>query len=503
MRYRTYILLFSLCLLAVAVPGSAQPDSTGRRTSVAASPDFGAYRPLGEFRLWTLIVRDSVVGKYTSTVTGTTVVDGLSGYVIKEELNVDMSRAARPGNAVRYRLSSERQVAADGTYFGDVMDFTVNDDTARIELRREGPSLEGSVRQGGRETPQSIAFDPPVFAVDNLLFDQLELFLAMQDIVVGDTLRATLFVPRDLATAPLTASVESFQYYQLYRGVFDSVFVIKFLQPQAMVAYFSPLKRLLKIHVVASQVKAYLDIVRKEPPPPPRTSASETATRMVSLVPGYIVYALLGLLSAALFVGDQYRRKLTYLALLVGAGGFLLTTITLLPLQFWLLRTVLIPGAARGGSPYWLGLLPALAAGIIEELLKLALLVGTAAVAKLAAERVRGVGTALGAGFGILWACHLATISNSDPFSWALLERGFTILFHAVSGAWLGRALYLRSAQHRWWPVVILLVATNALLHYLPVFVQQGVISAVVLHLLVPTLVLALALAALMSFRKG
>ena len=478
--------ILHLCAILILVTGTVHAQR-----AVTGDSIIDEFRPDGELRVWTFIVKDSTVGRLFSTVKGRTKIDGVDARIIEQRLGLDFSRQ---GSGVTIDVEGRQFVGENGSYLGCDLSIKTGEQVARLKIERDGDTLRGEVDQGGRSTDLQQHFDINGFAADVHLLDMHELYLSMRDIKVGDTIRDTLFVPQLMSKQYVEATVDLFVNKEVYKGRFDSSFVITYSYPQRQAFYFTPDKRLVKVEIPGQQLKAYLDVVRKfGPETKGPSSASPTIGNLVDRLPIFLAYFVLGLIALVFYIGRGWRWTVAWIGL--GAGGLLysLVMVTQMPLQMYLMENLLIPRIAEGGSPYLWGIFPALTAGFIQELLKAGLILGFAFMARVRADRLTVIGAVCGAGFGIAEGCYLATLaSNVDVFSWHLLERGFTILFHATAGALLGHALASGSANRGFGLTLIGMILFNTVLRYLPVFVQQRVIDVQLMYFVMPLLIVGL-----------
>ena len=489
MRVTLFLIAILVCL---GGPLQAQRAVQGEKT-------LQSFRPDGELRMWTFVVKDSTIGRLFSTVKGRTSINGVEAYIIEQRLGLDYTRS---GSDVTIDVEGRQFVAADGTYLGSDLQIKTGDQTSRLELKRDGDTLRGYVEQGGRETDRQYHFSADGFAADIHLLDMHELFLAMRDFKVGDTIGDTMFVPQIMQKQYVEATVNMFVNKQVYKGTFDSTFVIVYSQPQHQAFYFTPDKRLVKVEIPGQQLKAYLDIVRVFD-----VGASEETDHalggFVARLPVFTAYLILGLFSLVFFAGRAYRRPVTWLAFLAGGVVYLPVIVTQMPLQMYLVEHLLIPGIAAGDSPYFWGIFPALTAGVIHQILKVTVILLFGIMAKLRTDRLVIIGAVCGGAFGIVEGCHLAMLAmNVELFSWHLLERGFMILFHTTSGALIGYALASGFASRRFVLILSAMIVFDAFLRYLPVFVHQNVINVQMMYFVIPIVVVALTFFALWRFRR-
>jgi hypothetical protein len=237
-------------------------------------------------------------------------------------------------------MSTERKVGLEGIsfisergyYLGDSL--TMVDDTLqeRIEMRwQEGGGLAGFFTRAGTEVERTIELDASRFAWDLLLVDQLELYLARQDLAIGDSISDTVYVPQSLVSASVKAFVREFGHREIYKGKFDSVFVIEFYQPQRVDAYFTPDKELVRFDIVDRRIRAYLDLDRIVPlsKRPPGESSSEVGLSAFSAESAVTAFLLLGIGTVILLLfgmsqlGSNSGRQFLILGLLLAVPATL------------------------------------------------------------------------------------------------------------------------------------------------------------------------------------
>lgn len=463
------LLILSLCCTA-AVYGQASLGGLGSITD---------FRPIGETRFWTIIIRDSTIGSLTSTVGEYIEIDGRDGITLRQSLRVDYTTL---GQNRLLEIEGGHFVSLTGLYLGDDKTISVNGQAEQLKLKRNGENITGYFTRGGEKVEQDRETEDWLMAYDNFFFDQLELFLALRGLTVDETIEGTIFEPQSMLTMPFKGVVEEFGYMQIHERLSDSVFLINVFEPQQMFLYFSLDRKLQKIELPNQKVRAYLDLVRK----PERDIARRPSldwSAMVRLLPRYLLFAGFGLVSSLFFIGRNYRWKPVYLLFAAGAILFLPAVYLVEPLQRWLVVNWMVPGISGGGSVYWYGLLPALAAGIIQELLKLSALFPAWRILKPSGNRMVALGALCGFGFGFIESCYLDSMVGSPGiFSWSILERGFMILFHTTSGAFIGYAL---AARKELLPLVMAaMLSINALFRILPLFVQQKVVEVQLMYLL-------------------
>lgn len=452
--------------------------------SVQASIDFESYRPIGEVRGWTFVAKDSAIGRLISTVKKKTKLKGKAAIELDQVLRFDYSAV---GTDRRLQLKSNHFVSERGHYLGDKMEITVNDQTESLDLERDGDNIEGFFTRSGNKIKQQHKYPENGYAADILFLDLYENLLAQRDIAVGDTILDSAFVPQTMLVEKVEAYVEHFGLISLYNQVKDSAFVIRFTLPQVMIFYFTPDKHLVKADFLSQQMKAYLDIVRRLPPDV-LSAPAFTYNRFVKQLSHYGAFILIGALCLLLYTGaDIYKNKL-YLYVISGGVSFVLAAFTQVPLQAYLAKEVFLPNVSSGRSPFLWAAVPAFPAGVVQEFIKLGTLMLVFRFVRIGKGNPLLIGGAVGAGFGIIEAAFIISqLPDAPLWSFNLAERGFLILFHSVSGVLLASVLMIRSWTKKI-VLMVILVLTNSLFRYVPVFVQRNLLDVELLLLLMPIL---------------
>ena len=495
---RLVLLLASLSLLGSA---EAQTDSTQapRPASHTAIKDFEHLRPIGETRRWDFMNRDSTVGTYTSQVTGTKDIDGREAFVLSRRMRL---KTGTGGKVQVSSLSGEHYISSTGSYLGDRSTMTVDGRSFETDMLRRGDSLVGYVvREGNRLDQQYyLDFREPILAFDERHVDEIELYLAMRDFAVGDTLRDTLLLPGLLTKMQLLATVTDYKAMTRWDGIVDSAFVIRVSHPQSQVWYFAKSQQLLGATFQGQGGYARLASVSS---PLSNIQSGLTIRRLIKLVPACLVFLAVGLVAALLMVGAGLHLGRAYLAMAAGAAIFLLMPWTQTPLQTMLFEKLLVPRVSAGGSPYLWGIAPSLAGGFLQELAKLVVVLILVRQFNVRRSNLVTVATAVALGFGFFEACYLsAYISEQTLYSWAILERTFFVVFHVAAGGLLGMAIW-RGGGERLAGTVVLLILVNALLRYLPVFVQQKAVTVEMMYFIMPLVVLAMLTLSLTAIRRA
>ncbi len=446
---------------------------------------FPEYRPMGEKRLWTFVVGDSAVGQLVSVVEEEIEINGVAGLIITEELNLDFRKSESPSVQ---RYVGKHFVSMTGRYLGDELTATVNEQTGTLKLHREGDVVSGYSERGGERTPQQISLPPDRFAWDKFFVDQLEAYLAMRGVRVGEVIDDSLFAPLPMLQSRVRGEVTSYGWERLFNQKFDSAFIITLQEPQVARLYFSKNRRLQKIELPLQNMKVYLDQVAPKQAPV-QQSASFSWDHLIGLLPLYGLYLLVAAFVSLFYLRSRIRFGEHYLGLAAGMAIMWLVPITQVPLQEMVIKQWLLPGLKSGQSIFVLGALPAIIAGLVQGLLLTIAVFFLLSWRGLQHVRAVSAGVLCGAGFGFMLACYLSYDGGSGRlFDIGFVERGFQIAFHIASGAIIAVLLCrgfvsgIRGAA--------LLAGINSLFYYFVVFAQRRIVDAGMLAFLLAFVVL-------------
>ena len=84
--------------------------------------------------------------------------------------------------------------------------------------------------------------------------------------------------------------------------------------------------------------------------------------------------------------------------------------------------------------------------------------------------------------------------------SWNIMERAFLILFHALSGALIGWGLQKTSKILI--SIVSGMVLINTLFRYLPIMIQQQLVTVEAMHLIIASITVLLLLVTMLMLKK-
>jgi hypothetical protein len=468
-------ILFLLVTLFAAVPLKAAPTD-----EVMTAISVEDYRSIGDQRTWRFVSKDTTFGFLISTVTEAITIDNKPGVRIEGILEIDYSKIGGEGSISQRR---DHYVTSQGQYLGDRIILKVDDQSETFELERKGESVSGFFTRAGNEVSLSHDVGSHLSAWDNNYIDQLEMYLVMRGIRVGDQIVDSIFQPQAMVNAQIAGTVYEYSYEELYRNHFDSVFLIRLSEPVEADLYYTADRRLVKVDMVNLDIRIYQDVVQQTATlrPPRQPESSFSTVRLLAMSPHYAVFLLFTVISLLMFMGSGYKWSVAYMGFLVGGLLFFVTLVTQIPLQKTIVSRWLIPAMTRGESLYVLALLPSLVTGVIQELLKFAALFIIVMWRCPKSYRYSVIGAFCGAGLAFVEACYQTGTTISPLFSLILVERGLFVLFHVAAGALIGRAMALGTV-----PVartIVLLIGLNAAFRYLPTFVQQQDARVGLVHL--------------------
>ncbi|MBU0982571.1 MAG: hypothetical protein KKA42_01785 [candidate division Zixibacteria bacterium] len=482
-------ILFPLVFCLGLIGGSL---SAQENRSVKASQSIQDFRVPGEIRVWSFFAQNQTFGRLTSTVKGRTSVDGVDGLIFDEHLQIDYTRLNQDRQV---DVKSELSLANTGFYLGNRTVFGPEDAADRLDLRRDGNRLKGSYTRGGRKFDHTVEYPVKRLAWEPNFVDQLEVWLAMQDLTVGDTLVDTLWSPHTMIETKVAGKIFHWMWQEIYKGKIDSVFIIRLYEPQDYQLYFTKDKKLLRVDFINQNMRVFQDVII----PPKGTAAAATdsqvkpaapvkpeisARRLFLKSPHYVAFVVIAGLGLLFLARRGFRWLDAYIHLVAGAAlGVLMLPFVQVPIQEWVVQSVVIPKITGGESLFVWGMLPALIAAAIQMAAVFGGLYAVLAWRNPKDYRIPALGAFLGAGFALTEAFWVSGLVIHQLITWALLERACFILFHVASGFLLGRAIKVGGQQRMVGTAVGLLLA-NGLLRYAPVLVQGQVVDVELMHFL-------------------
>jgi hypothetical protein len=443
--------------------------------------------------MWTFTYRAKDMGRLYSVIGPDTVINGVDGIAIRHQYDIsyELLRSDR-----RDQAEGNLWIDPTGHYLGSALEITVDTSTERLMLAREGDSLDGYFTRGGQEVPTSIALSRRRFAWDANFIDEIELYLALRGIAVGDTIRDSIFVPQLMMSQPLAGRVDSFFYMQLYKGKFDSVFHVHLSEPQTMDLFVNTQGNVMRADFANLGVRAYLDLIKSVVEMPRGTEGNARGHFHWTRIPQYLAYILIGLIGVAFYYQRGARISRLLPAFGFGIVLFLIAIITQIPVQKHLFAAL-----AVGSAGFFDFVIPGLAGGLVQELLKFIGLIGLLVLLRPRGTRMILVGAALGAAFGVTEVCYRAGFVTSQVFTPELPGFIFSILYHAAAGAVLGLA-FTYDDRRRLAITLAALVLINVIYRILPAMVEQGRIDIALMNLILGTATLVVIAVSLLMVRQ-
>ncbi len=440
--------------------------------SVKATKSVTDFRPIGEVRIWTVTYRAKDFGRLVSKIEKQTEVDGREAIAITNMMGINY---AKMNTGIQRMTTADgvHYVMPDGRYLGDDLTLGTDNRKEQLHLRMKEDDgqwrAEGYYTRGGERRDESIDLPGPVYSWEPFFVDQLEIWLATHDIREGDTLSDTLFAPQTGSLFHFAATVDTFMYQELWKGRFDSVFIINVTQPQPYLVFFTPDKRLVRIDFLTQSYRVYQDLISQSKNEE-QVQPAYTFRTFVNLLPRYVFFLAVAGLILVLVAPRGVGKPVAYLFVVAGAVVYLLVAYGVVPLQTFVIKEL----QATGGTVYVWWIFPSLIFGIAQEVLKTVTIWISGRWRRGLSLRLWVIGAFIGAGFGLVETVYQTRLAEHVPlFDWSLLEPSFLLVFHIASGALIGWALSVGPA--RTIRVVIITIIINGVLRYLPVFVLKRV----------------------------
>lgn len=406
---------------------------------------------------------------------------------LSEKLELDLSRL---GQDFHLQVKSRLSVSASGHFRATDVTVTLGEQSERIEAAYDANARTIAVtRSGDPSSTKALPVDGPVFALDDFMIDQLELALAMQDISPEKTIVMPVVSPQRMFTTEYEFLVVG--RTQVRYGVFtDSVWQIDMVRPAQQTIYIDDYHHLVKLFDPGRNVT--VEMVR-DPfagRAKPAKSFAEHINDQMRRLPIYGFYLLVTLVWLAFLGRDGFRTSWSYLLFLLGMLAYPIVFITQAPLQQLYGMKVIAPALSQGRSIFVSAMIPSLLVGIIQETLKMALLLLATRLGRFKPAALISLGAFVGAGFGLIEACHITgpLFQSRVLTSPVMAERIFSILLHVTLGAGMAYGLVRRKAWQFW----LAAVGLHALAAYLVIFVQLKVLTVKAFQIMVAVYDLAL-----------
>ena len=467
--------------------------------AVEKSTSIEQYRSKGSKRIYQFFIKDQQIGTLESKFNGTATFDGVKAYEFSEKLDIDFTPM---GQDYRLNLQNKHFVDTKGLYVGDDMKLVFGGQTQSLYLKKTDDGLTGYYIANDQKQDISRPMPEQYFAVDNYMIDQLEAFLAFQDIKIGDTIETSIIIPQVMATSTVNLVVEDYKMMR-YGDVFDSAYVCHFFQPSGQTVYFTKDKRIIRV----DQTSQNMTIILKESPLEKMKMPAQPFAFMdfVKRIPIYLVFLILGIIFSSALIWKYHRKPEIYIVFVLGGLIYLAMHLTQFPLQRWYSAEYALPGMRAGGSIYSYAAVIALMAAFVQVTLIL-IPVGIMSVWKKPKQSLAvALGVFCGFGFGLYEAGSvtgaLYQAGKLAVLSWPVFHQSFALIFHMTTGAALAYGIN-RGFKHLllWW-VILVLVSTLA--NYMFVFLNKGIFDTGVHELLLAGIYLFTLLAVFIMIQRA
>ena len=477
-----------MVLLAGSSVLAQQADTLPRgavaQRSVRASESVESFRPAGDMRIWQFFAKQTTFGQLTSIVTGQRDIEGGSALSLRESLQIDFTKI---GGEAQETVSGETFVTSSGHFAGCDLKIGPPEQAERLVMSRTDAGLTGYFTRGGEENDIEQPWPQESYFWDPHLVDQLEIFLARQDLEIGTVIDDSLFLPQSLLRARIAGQVVYFMWQEIYKGKIDSVFIIRLTEPSNYQIYFTPDKKLVRVDMVDQGIRVYQDLVRqttvKAPTEPMSQSRAPFSLRaLLFKLPHYLAFIVVAGLTILMLTPRAFRWSGSYLSLPVGFVLYVLTVLLVNPALIWMARHWVDLQAMSGSSFYLAGAVLPVATGLIQALLIYAGQTFVVRLANIRAYQWCGLGAFVGAAFGLAESMYVSGWQVEVLFDWALLERAIMVVMYTTSGALIGRFIGGDRLSLAW--AIIAAALVNGAGRYLPLLVQTRKTGIEAVHLI-------------------
>lgn len=467
---RISILIIGLSIICAALSWAATGNITVDKI-----------RPEGSKRTYQFLLKDQKFGQLESVARGKSSLDDVEGLRFDEELSLDLTPL---GNQYTLKIKNKHYINEQGHYIGDEMKIEVNDQEQSLYLKHAGDILSGYFKKDTSKQTVNFSLDRDIFSADNNMIDQYEIFLAMRDFKVGDTIIDSIFVPQAMIKAPVRIVIEAYIRVR-YGTSIDSAFVCHFIEPSDQIAYITRAKKIVRLAQPSQSITVELveNPLDKFKAPAKSVSVGDILRR----TPIYAVYLIFGFILSSPFIMRNYRKPLIYFAVILGAISYYLLKITHIPLQEWYASSYILPGIQSGGSLYYYAIFSALFTGLIQEAVKLAPIILLFYLTKGMTKTPMIIGIFCAMGFGVYEAGVLTgagfQAGGISIISWPVFERFFAIFFNITAGALVGFSLN-RGLKYILY-ALLGAILIHSLSSYLIVLVQKKIIDFAIFEIIV------------------
>jgi len=425
-------------------------------------------RPKGSERTYLIKYKDEQAGVLVSKFDGTAKFEGVNCYRFSENYNLNLT----PYD-VDYAITTinKHYVNKKGYYVGDDMSINANNQTQKLYLYNKDENLSGHFKRGETIEEISRPLEKNILALDNMMIDQIEIFLAFHNVYTGDTIYDSVFVPQLQTIMPVKVAVVGFEWTR-YGELFDSAYVCHFLQPNDQIVYYTKSRKVIRIDQEQQDLHIHLYETELDRTAP--KVQAFTFSDFIQRLPLNVTYLIFAIIFSSMFLPKYHKTAAIYIAFVLGAAMLFIVKETLFPLQKWFGEQYLIPGIKAGGSLYYYAIFPSLFSGLFQEAAKMIPLLIVYLWKKPRQEFSITLGAFCGLGLGFVMAGWFTGAAYQAGglkiISLAVFGQIIMILFHGVAGAAFGYGLN-RGIKYIGiiWPATVLI---HAFSEYLLVFTQ-------------------------------
>lgn len=242
----------------VAQSGVSQPNLSPDR-GIPALKTVHELRRAGETRTWSFSSNAKGFGRLSSRV---------ESHVIGSRLRLDSKLDLNYeliGQERRLQTTSLATFSPTGIYLKDEITLNADGNEGEIVWSREGSALQLTSRANDQRVRESYQVSENLFCWEPHFVDQLEMFLAMRSVHVGDSLIDSVFQPQGRSVVSVRGDVPYFMWQEIWKGRIDSVFIIRLSEPVRAQLYFTADRRLVRADFLDEDIRVYQDgIIRNQ-----------------------------------------------------------------------------------------------------------------------------------------------------------------------------------------------------------------------------------------------
>jgi hypothetical protein len=394
-------------------------------------------------------------------------------YTLHENLHLELGSGE---DRLILAVKSESVIDDNGRLIASTSEIAANDRTQTVRVRYDPEKgVIIGTRSNGNEVPLNIQSEEAPYLLDRYMLDQLEVLLALQRLVPGDTLEIPVYVPQEML-------MTTYRFYVLgpvqanFGSVKDTVWHVNQIFPSTRTIYIDKHHRLLQYYDDDQNLSAGQDIdLFSHPKATTPETVSGVMTKFVRRMPIFGAFSLVCVVLLIVVSRDAFTFKWAYVGFVAGGLAYFLVYVTQQPLQQWYAKAVMFPGVQSGESLFVLGIVVALMAAVIRQLLVLGVLTVIWKGSTPGRAATVSLGAFVGAGFAFVGACKIAgpLFQMRTLTSMILLEQVYNIALHIGAGALLGLGL----ASSRALRMLLVVILIQAVAGYIIIFVQAQLMS--------------------------